>query len=76
MKIKIISDGTSAGTRIIDAETGKMIPYVTGFKIVGIAGGPTEVELTMCKAAFEIEKETSIKLEYRSIIAWSRKLWT
>ena len=38
-KIKIISDGTSNGTKVVDLETGEFIPYVTFLAIsVGVGG--------------------------------------
>lgn len=38
-KIKIISDGTSNGTKVVDLETGEFIPHITALAISVEVGG-------------------------------------
>jgi hypothetical protein len=59
MKIKIISDGTSQGTKVIDSETGKMIPNVTAieFKIDTEKNKIGKAKITFVDVPVEIETD-------------------
>jgi hypothetical protein len=58
MKVKIISDGTSKGTKIINAETGETIENVRGATWKCSVGHLAEVILDMINIPVEIEGKT------------------
>jgi hypothetical protein len=61
MNLKIISDGTSFGTRIIDADTGVMVDGVQSLKWEIKVGGFAEVEMILCKVPVELTGEVERK---------------
>ena len=64
MKIKVISDGTGVGTKIINEETGEEIKNATFLKIEVFAGQKNNVcELHLANVPFEFTGESQIKTE-------------
>ena len=58
MKIKIVSDGTTWGTQVINAETGERLPNVTKIEISLDAKEATaKTTLTLISVPFEITTE-------------------
>lgn len=65
MKIKIISDGTQAGTKVINEETGEPLKYVTEvvWRLSAESDGLAEVSLTMVDVPVELQGDAQVLLE-------------
>lgn len=60
MKLKIISDGTQWGTKVINAETGEMVEHVTRADVHPIIPGePVSVTLTIEGVQLDMVAEES-----------------
>ncbi len=56
MKLKIISDGTKVGTRLVNAETGEAIGLIQNLKWeVDVKEPFTKVTVTLLNVGFEME---------------------
>ena len=59
MKIKIVSDGTGPGTKVVDAETGELVEMVQSAK--WSISGPDELAVTeIVVAGVEVDVEGEI----------------
>lgn len=54
MKIKILSDGTAAGTKVVDADTGTTIPGVQMVNFMAVADGACEAMMHVVGVQCEI----------------------
>ena len=59
MKVKVISDGSGLGTRVINTETGEVIPNIYKIEWACEAGGFARITL-YCLGEAEIEAVTEI----------------
>jgi len=60
MKIKIISDGTANGTKVVNAETGELVHHVSSVEWkVSVESSLAEAVVTFSNVAVEIEAELS-----------------
>lgn len=64
MRIKIISDGTAFGTKIVDAATGEAIDFVTAieFKIRAADNAPSVV-IEVLKPIIDVSAEAVVKVD-------------
>ena len=62
MKLKIISDGSTAGTKIIDVESGEALGYVQMIQISAMVGEPT-VEAIVYMAGIPLEMVVDAKMD-------------
>lgn len=54
LKLKVISDGTSEGTKVFDIESGEVLPNVIDFEYkVGVDGNP-QIVLTLVGVPVEV----------------------
>jgi hypothetical protein len=54
-KLKIVSDGTTLGTHIVDEESGEEIGYVTELTVHAVIGDPVvTAELKLAKVKLEL----------------------
>jgi len=60
VRIKIISDGTAPGTRVVDAGTGEPIDGITAISWKVDVNHLAEATLTFIKVPVEAEGETAI----------------
>lgn len=54
MRIKIVSDGTPTGTKVVDAETGEMVHGVTAASIKIGVGDVSRVTIELVKVPVEV----------------------
>lgn len=68
MKVKIISDGTPRGTKVVNVETGEIVENVTRiFWDIGIDRLATaHIEVLKCEVDIEIEKDLT-KIKYKGV---------
>jgi type IV secretory pathway TrbF-like protein len=52
--IRLISDGTSTGTKVFDCSIGKVIPFVTKVDYRVGVGGVSEMDMTLIGAAADV----------------------
>jgi hypothetical protein len=58
MRVKIISDGTSLGTRVVDAETGEILEGIVGLSWVATARSDlTAATITLMGVPVELESD-------------------
>jgi len=60
-QIKIVSDGKSRGTKVIDSETGEEIPFVTALAITVEVGGLVTAYLKLVNVELDIVANLSEK---------------
>lgn len=53
MKLKIISDGTPSGTKVVNAETGEELKYLESVKWSVSVGQPSSAQIALDCVEFE-----------------------
>ena len=64
LKLKIISDGTPWGTKVVNVETGEVVQYVTDVEWKFASGKMAEatIKLAQVPVEIEIDKRTELKV--------------
>lgn len=60
MKLKIVSDGTKGGTKVLDAETGRELEFVTSVEFIHFADVVPEATITVLNPLFEGTMEAKV----------------
>ena len=67
MKIKIVSNGTSYGTKVVDSDTGEHLPNVAKITWTIEAKGLARCTLELIKVPVEVEAEADMQLKLKGI---------
>jgi hypothetical protein len=60
MKLKIISDGTTIGAKIVDAESGETLDNVAAVSIYAVAGRPIRVVLNLMNTEINLYVQSTV----------------
>jgi hypothetical protein len=74
MKLKIISDGTNAGTKLIDEDTGEMVHLIQKLSWqADAAGHSTKVVIELLNVLVEITTKAEVELSEIAAPSWEAK---
>jgi hypothetical protein len=62
MRVKIVSDGTVDGTRVVDAETGELMRGVMGIQWIATPGSEAGVYAVLTLRNVEVDLETEAEV--------------